>query len=53
MADCPNREVNAESCPCTNKGCERRGQCCACVRKHREANVLPACLLHLGRDVSR
>jgi hypothetical protein len=48
MQECVCREANAEACPCSNKACEHRGMCCACVRKHREAGVLPACLLHLG-----
>jgi hypothetical protein len=50
MTDCANRKTNAEECPCTSRTCPNRGTCCVCVRQHRQAGNLPACLRHLGRD---
>ncbi len=31
---CPNREINVESCPCTNTECSQHAFCCSCVRAH-------------------
>ncbi|UCG95025.1 MAG: hypothetical protein JSV92_03185 [archaeon] len=42
--DCPNREKNLQECNCTYPGCSRKGMCCLCIRHHREAGELPACL---------
>ncbi|MFH1607638.1 MAG: hypothetical protein ABIA78_00740 [archaeon] len=40
---CPNTDENLEVCPC-DYHCERKGFCCQCVKHHREAGDLPACL---------
>lgn len=42
--NCPNKEVNAENCTCTNKECQNWGLCCKCVENHRKKGGLPACL---------
>jgi hypothetical protein len=53
MDECPNRQTNADACPCTNEKCERRGKCCACVRAHREGGSLPACLKDIGQGAGQ
>ncbi|MGD0821579.1 MAG: DUF6485 family protein [Desulfomonilia bacterium] len=34
---------NIQSCRCTYESCSRRGQCCECVRYHRDKGQLPGC----------
>lgn len=40
--DCQHKR-NLEDCRCTYLSCSRRGNCCACVRNHRDKGELPAC----------
>ncbi len=42
--ECVNREKNLSKCTCSYPGCERKGMCCECIRHHREAKEIPACL---------
>lgn len=42
--ECLNKEKNEEGCPCSSVDCERHGFCCECVRYHKRAGELPACL---------
>ena len=37
---CPD----VKECICPKQSCPNHGQCCACVRKHRETDSLPYCL---------
>ena len=32
-----------DDCPCTYPGCSKHGNCCQCVRHHRDRDQLPAC----------
>lgn len=41
---CPNIESNLKDCGCTYPSCEKKGQCCECIRFHRERGELPGCL---------
>ncbi|HOD18490.1 MAG TPA: DUF6485 family protein [Candidatus Cloacimonadota bacterium] len=41
MKEC-NINKNMESCNCSYS-CSRKGQCCECIRYHRQAGELPAC----------
>jgi hypothetical protein len=41
--ECPRSSENLKSCGCTYTACPRRGNCCLCVRHHRELNELPGC----------
>jgi len=38
---CPNADVNLRTCACTYPSCEKKGQCCECIKFHRERNELP------------
>jgi len=33
--ECPNREINVQLCPCTEKSCPNWAVCCLCVANHR------------------
>lgn len=41
--DCPNKEANQQTCPCTWPGCRVKGTCCECIRKHLKKRALPGC----------
>ena len=41
--DCENLKENLEHCNCSNEGCSRRGNCCACLKHHLANNRLPGC----------
>ena len=43
MVECKNHEANLKQCNCTYAGCERKGNCCECLRYHRRHKELPAC----------
>jgi hypothetical protein len=43
MGDCPKRKSNLAGCNCTYEPCSRKGNCCECLRYHRDAGELPAC----------
>ncbi len=42
--ECPNIQINLQSCTCTYVACDKRGKCCECIRYHRERDELPGCL---------
>jgi len=44
--ECLNRAENNKDCPCPEKGCERHGICCLCVRYHMKSKEYPksACM---------
>ncbi len=44
MKDCPNKERNAQGCPCTSESCARRGVCCECIQHHGSRGQKPACM---------
>jgi len=46
--DC-NTTKNKKTCACTYEPCERKGNCCACVRYHRARGELTACFF--PRDI--
>jgi hypothetical protein len=35
---------NMQECNCSYVPCERKGQCCECLRYHRALGELPACV---------
>jgi len=41
--DCANKERNLLDCNCSALGCNKRGICCECLRKHRDSGELPGC----------
>ena len=43
MIECSQREKNLAMCPCTYSGCDKKGNCCACLHYHRQRGELPAC----------
>ena len=43
MSECDNAQENLADCACTYENCPRQGNCCACVRHHRQNDELPAC----------
>ena len=43
MVDCPNLEINLQSCNCSYGYCDKKGKCCECVRYHRSLGELPGC----------
>ena len=43
MSKCPERESNLAMCNCTYPGCDKKGNCCACLHYHRRMGELPAC----------
>ena len=45
--DC-KKEENSAKCPCTAEDCQRRGECCECMRYHIAKETLPACMKKLG-----
>jgi len=45
------KEKNLKDCPCTYKGCPRKGICCECIKYHRENDELPAC--YFSPDVEK
>ncbi|MCK8826946.1 DUF6485 family protein [Natroniella acetigena] len=44
MAGCSELEDNKKECSCTYEPCPRKGNCCVCVKYHREKNEIPGCL---------
>lgn len=34
---------NSKDCNCTYEPCERKGNCCECLRYHLQMRQLPAC----------
>lgn len=40
---CSEYEKNLSDCACTYLGCERKGNCCCCLRYHLAHQELPAC----------
>ena len=40
--DCKIKE-NISNCPCTYKGCSKKGKCCDCLKSHLIKRQLPAC----------
>lgn len=41
---------NLKNCPCTYKGCERKGRCCECIAYHRKRKELPACYFSVEQE---
>jgi hypothetical protein len=42
-ANCPQKSANLARCNCTYSGCDKHGQCCACLHYHLSMRQLPAC----------
>lgn len=40
--ECPNKELNKESCTCTYQ-CSKKGMCCECIKYHKERGEIPGC----------
>ncbi len=40
--ECTN-EATPDKCGCSNKSCERRGNCCKCVAHRKSRGELPGC----------
>ncbi|HHE36748.1 MAG TPA: cytosolic protein [Candidatus Woesearchaeota archaeon] len=40
---CDQKQMNLEHCNCTYERCDKKGNCCACLRYHLSMNELPAC----------
>ena len=43
MKECLNLNENLKECPCTYEPCQRKGNCCNCLRYHLARKELPAC----------
>jgi len=37
------KEKNLKTCRCTYTACPNHGNCCACVRSHRDKGEIPGC----------
>jgi len=48
---CLGYERNSSDCACTYPGCERKGNCCECLRYHLANQELPGCAF--PKDVER
>jgi len=42
--ECPQKEANLKNCNCSYEPCDKKGNCCACLRYHWSMGELPACL---------
>jgi hypothetical protein len=51
--ECPNRERNAESCPCKVRDCPRLGVCCECIEFHRGQGEPTACYAEMQRHPTK
>jgi len=53
MAECPNKEKNAEDCACKYvfPACGRLGICCDCIRFHRTMGEIPECLKEVVEEM--
>ncbi|MBI5724913.1 MAG: cytosolic protein [Planctomycetes bacterium] len=38
-----HKAANTKNCACTYSGCDRRGECCECIRYHLSMKQLPGC----------
>ncbi|MFQ6133885.1 MAG: DUF6485 family protein [Armatimonadota bacterium] len=41
--ECVQLEANKAGCTCTYMACDKRGNCCECIRSHLSRNELPGC----------
>ncbi|MBF0359702.1 MAG: cytosolic protein [Oligoflexia bacterium] len=41
--ECSNKEKNKKKCTCTYGGCDKKGNCCACLQYHLKNRELPGC----------
>jgi hypothetical protein len=37
------KDENIKNCRCTYTACPNHGQCCVCVRSHRDRGEVPGC----------
>jgi hypothetical protein len=51
--ECPNRDLNAERCPCKVRDCPRLGMCCECIEFHRGQAEPTACYAEMQRRPTR
>lgn len=40
---CESFKNNMDFCNCSYSGCNKKGNCCACLKYHLNLNQLPAC----------
>ena len=40
---CKKESENLSHCNCTYPGCDKKGNCCACLKYHLSMKQLPAC----------
>lgn len=43
ILNCPQSSDNQSHCNCTYSGCDKKGNCCACLQYHLSMKQLPAC----------
>ncbi|MBU1198397.1 MAG: cytosolic protein [Nanoarchaeota archaeon] len=41
--DCNNKQSNVQHCNCSYEPCDKKGNCCLCLKYHLDMNQLPAC----------
>jgi len=49
--ECRSKQSTSH-CTCTYTGCEKRGNCCACVTFHRSRREVPGCFFTPGGERS-
>ena len=40
---CENLQANLAKCNCSYPGCDKKGNCCACLQNHLSSKQLPGC----------
>jgi len=42
--ECPQYKENLKRCTCTYEPCDKKGNCCLCIKYHLKIGELPGCL---------